>query len=103
MSQAVIVEAVRTPMGRRNGMLKDHHPAVLASIVMLESLRRSGVPAEAVDQVVWGCVTQVGDQGSNIGRVAWLSAGLPVETPATMVDVRCGSSQQAIHFAANLI
>jgi acetyl-CoA acyltransferase len=99
----VIVEVVRTPFGRRNGMLKDHHPAVLASIVMTEALRRSKVPPYEVDQVVWGCVTQVGDQGSNIGRISWLAAGFPVETPATTVDVRCGSSQQAIHFAANLI
>jgi acetyl-CoA acetyltransferase family protein len=102
-STPVIVEAVRTPFGRRNGMLKDHHPAILASLVMTEALRRSGVRPADVEQVVWGCVSQVGDQGSNIGRVAWLSAGYPVETPATTVDVRCGSSQQAIHFAANLI
>jgi acetyl-CoA acetyltransferase family protein len=84
-------------------MLKDHHPAVLAGVVMTEALNRSGVAAEAVEQVVWGCATQVGDQGSNIARVAWLSAGLPISTPGTTVDVRCGSSQQAIHFAANLI
>ena len=103
VQQPVIVEAVRTPFGRRNGMLKDHHPAVLASTVMVEALRRAGVRPGEVEQVVWGCVTQVGDQGSNIGRIAWLSAGLPVETPSTTVDVRCGSSQQAIHFGANLI
>jgi acetyl-CoA acyltransferase len=102
-STPVIVEAVRTPFGRRNGMLKDHHPAVLASIVMAEALRRTNVPPSAIDQIVWGCVTQVGDQGSNIGRVSWLAGGFPVETPATTVDVRCGSGQQAIHFAANLI
>jgi acetyl-CoA acetyltransferase family protein len=103
MPDALIVEAVRTPLGRRNGMLKELHPAVLSSIVMRAALERAEVPAEVVDQVVWGCVTAVGDQGSNIGRVSWLSAGLPYETPATTVDVRCGSSQQAIHFAANLI
>src|SRR5258708_3316733 len=99
----VIVEAVRTPFGRRNGMLKDHHPAVLASIVMAEALRRTNVQPSEVEQIVWGCVTQVGDQGSNIGRVSWLAGGFPVETPATTVDVRCGSGEQAIHFAANLI
>src|SRR5215472_3232785 len=101
--EALIVEAVRTPLGRRKGMLRDHHPAALAGTVMQEALRRTGVPADRVDQVVWGCATQVGDQGSNIGRVGWLTAGLPVEVPATTVDVRCGSSQQALHFAANLV
>ena len=101
--EALIVEAVRTPLGRRKGMLKDHHPAALAGTVMREALRRTGVPAARVDQVVWGCATQVGDQGSNIGRVGWLTAGLPIEVPATTVDVRCGSSQQALHFAANLV
>ena len=101
--RALIVEAVRTPFGRRKGMLREHHPAVLAGAVMQEALRRTGVPAGQVDQVVWGCATQVGDQGSNIGRVGWLTAGLPIEVPATTVDVRCGSSQQALHFAANLV
>jgi acetyl-CoA acyltransferase len=103
VGRAVIVEAVRTPFGRQNGMLREYHPAVLASLVMRDILARTGVPASAVDQVIWGCATQVGDQGSNIGRVAWLTAGFPVEIAATTVDVRCGSSEQAIHFADSLI
>ncbi|HEV2954002.1 MAG TPA: thiolase family protein [Candidatus Dormibacteraeota bacterium] len=103
MDEVVIVEAVRTPMGRRNGRLKDIHPVVLASLVMKELLARAGLEPVAVDDVVWGCVTQVGEQGVNVGRNAWLTAGFPVTTPATTVDRQCGSSQQAIHFAANLI
>jgi acetyl-CoA acyltransferase len=103
MREAVIVEAVRTPMGRRNGKLKDVHPVVLGSLVLRELVRRAGIEAGQVDDVVIGCVMQTGEQAVNIGRNAWLAAGFPVETPATTVDRQCGSSQQAIHFAANLI
>src|SRR5258706_4601136 len=103
MREAVIVEAVRTPIGRRNGKLKDIHPVVLGSLVLQEIIERSGIAPEQVDDVVFGCVTQVGEQSLNIARSAWLTAGFPVETPATTVDRQCGSSQQAIHFAANLI
>jgi acetyl-CoA acyltransferase len=103
MREAVIVEAVRTPMGRRNGKLKDVHPVVLGSQVLKELVHRAGVEAGQVDDVVFGCVMQTGEQAVNIGRNAWLAAGFPVETPATTVDRQCGSSQQAIHFAANLI
>ena len=103
MREAVIVEAVRTPIGRRNGKLKDMHPVVLGSLVLTEVINRAGIPAAEVDDVVFGCVSQHGEQGLNIGRDAWLAAGLPVTTPATTVDRQCGSSQQAIHFAANLI
>jgi acetyl-CoA acyltransferase len=103
MREAVIVEAVRTPMGRRNGKLKDIHPVVLGSMILKEIVNRSGVDPGLVDDVVFGCVTQTGEQSVNIGRNAWLAAGFPVETPATTVDRQCGSSQQAIHFAANLI
>jgi acetyl-CoA acyltransferase len=103
MREAVIVEAVRTPLGRRNGKLKELHPVVLGSMVLQELVRRAGIEPDLVDDVVFGCVSQVGEQALNIGRNAWLTAGFPVETPATTVDRQCGSSQQAIHFAANLI
>jgi acetyl-CoA acyltransferase len=103
MREAVIVEAVRTPIGRRNGKLKEVHPVVLGSQVLQELIRRAGIDPDQVDDVVFGCVTQVGEQSLNTGRSAWLTAGFPVTTPATTVDRQCGSSQQAIHFAANLI
>jgi acetyl-CoA acyltransferase len=103
MREAVIVEAVRTPMGRRNGKLRDIHPVVLGSMVLKELLGRAGIDPAQVEDVVFGCVMQTGEQAVNIGRNAWLAAGFPVETPATTVDRQCGSSQQAIHFAANLI
>jgi acetyl-CoA acyltransferase len=103
MREAVIVEAVRTPIGRRNGKLKDLHPVVLASLVLKEVVRRAGIEPQQVDDVVFGCVSQAGEQSLNVGRNAWLTAGFPVTTPATTVDRQCGSSQQAIHFAANLI
>jgi len=103
MREVVIVEAVRTPIGRRNGKLKDIHPVVLGSLVLQEIIKRAGIAPEQVDDVVFGCVTQVGEQSLNIARSAWLTAGFPVTTPGTTVDRQCGSSQQAIHFAANLI
>src|SRR4030081_1134994 len=103
MREAVIVEAVRSPIGRRNGRLKDMHPVVLGSLVLQEIIRRAGISPEQVEDVVFGCVTQAGEQSLNIARSAWLTAGFPVTTPATTVDRQCGSSQQAIHFAANLI
>jgi acetyl-CoA acyltransferase len=103
MPEAVIVEAVRTPLGKRNGKLKDFHPVVLGSMVLKELIQRAGIDPGLVEDVVFGCVTQTGEQSVNIGRGAWLTAGFPVETPATTVDRQCGSSQQAIHFAANLI
>ena len=103
MREAVIVEAVRTPIGRRNGKLKDIHPVVLGSLVLKEVVSRAGIDPGQVDDVVFGCVSQVGEQSLNVGRNAWLTAGFPVTTPATTVDRQCGSSQQAVHFAANLI
>src|SRR5215470_4321282 len=103
MREVVIVEAVRTPIGRRNGKLKDVHPVVLGSLVMKEVVGRAGIEPAQVDDVVFGCVSQVGEQSLNVGRNAWLAAGFPVTTPATTVDRQCGSSQQAIHFASNLI
>ena len=101
--EVVIVEAVRTAVGRRNGALKDMHPVMLAAHALRELVRRAGVDPALVEDVVWGCVSQVGEQGLNIGRNAVLAAGFPIEVPATTVDRQCGSGQQAIHFAANLI
>src|SRR5438309_4346208 len=103
MREVVIVEAVRTPIGRRNGKLKEIHPVVLGSLVLKEVVNRAGIKPEQVEDVVFGCVSQAGEQSLNVARNAWLTAGFPVTTPATTVDRQCGSSQQAIHFAANLI
>ena len=98
--EAVIVEAVRTPTAKRNGKLKDWHPVDLLAEVLNETVARSKIDAGKVDDVICGCVSQIGEQSLNIGRNAWLAAGLPEEVPATTVDRQCGSSQQAIHFAA---
>jgi len=103
MREAVIVEAVRTPFGKRNGALRDIHPVLLGTLVLKELVERTGIDPAQVDDVVWGCVGQVGEQSANVGRNTWLAAGFPVEVPATTVDRQCGSSQQALHFAANLI
>jgi len=100
---AVIVEAVRTPVGRghrEKGDLRDVHPADLLGRVYVEVLRRAGVDPEAVDNVISGCVYQIGEQSAGISRSAWLQKGLPETTGATTVDIRCGSGQQAVHFAA---
>src|SRR5688572_7210467 len=98
--EAVIIEAVRTPLGKRNGALKDWHPVDLLAEVLNETIARSGVDAAKVDDVICGCVSQIGEQTFNVTRNAWLAAGLPEEVPATTVDRQCGSSQQAAHFAA---
>ena len=98
--EAVIVEAVRTPTAKRNGKLKDWHPVDLLAEVLNETVARSNLDGGKVDDVICGCVSQIGEQSLNIGRNAWLAAGLPEEVPATTVDRQCGSSQQAIHFAA---
>jgi len=103
MAEAVIVEAVRIPSGKRNGKLGDFHPTELASAVLNDVLRRAGIEHSVVDDIVMGCVLPVGDQGLNIARNSALLAGFPVEVPATTVDRQCGSGQQAVHFAANLI
>ncbi len=97
---AVIVDAVRTPGGRRNGLLKDWHPADLAAHVLNALVERNHLDPALVDDVIMGCVSQVGEQSLNIGRNAVLAAGWPERVPATTVDRQCGSSQQAIHFAA---
>ena len=100
MHEAVIVDAVRTPAGKRNGMLKDWHAADLLAHVLKALEERNNLDPALVDDVVTGCVMQVGEQAINVGRNAVLAAGWPETVPATTVDRQCGSSQQAIHFAA---
>src|SRR5256885_424812 len=103
MANPVIVEAVRTPIGKRNGGLSGMHAAEILAVAQVEVVKRSGIAPGDVEQIVGGCVTQAGEQASNVTRNAWLSAGLPYEVAATTVDCQCGSSQQANHFVANLI
>jgi acetyl-CoA C-acetyltransferase len=103
MADVVIVEAVRTPVGRRNGGLSTVHPADLLGAALSEVVGRSGIDPAEVEQVVGGCVSQVGEQSFNITRTAWLSAGLPLGTAATTVDTQCGSSQQATNVATSLV
>jgi acetyl-CoA acyltransferase len=97
---AVIIDAVRSAVGKRNGALADVHAADLSAYVLQELVVRSGIDPRLVDDVIWGVANQAGDQASNLGRSAVLAAGWPATVPATTVDRRCGSSQQAIHFAA---
>ncbi|HWS44526.1 MAG TPA: steroid 3-ketoacyl-CoA thiolase [Acidimicrobiia bacterium] len=99
----VIVEAVRSPLGRRNGALATVHPADLLGAVQAEAIGRAGIDPLAVGQVIGGCVSQVGEQTFNIARTAWLSSGLPLEVAATTVDSQCGSSQQATNLAAAMV
>lgn len=103
MREAVIVEAVRTPIGRRKGMLSGIRPEELAAMVLKEVVRRAGIEAYLVEDVIMGCVTQAGEQGFCIGRVAALIADFPIHVPGVAIDRQCGSSQQAIHFAAQAI
>ena len=104
--EVVIVEAVRTPVGRghpEKGQYHDVHPNALLGAVFTEVIARSGIDAEAVEDVIAGCVLAYGEQSVNIGRNAWLQAGLPFETPATTIDRQCGSAQQAVNFGAALV
>lgn len=103
MTDVVIVDAVRTPVGRRNGGLSTMHPADLLGVPLTALFDRTGVDPGEVGQVIGGCVSQIGMQSFNIARTAWLAAGLPLETAATTVDTQCGSSQQATDIAAALI
>src|SRR5437588_5747943 len=100
MGDAVIVDAVRTPVGRRNGAYKDVHPVDLSAHILNSLVERTGIDPVVVDDVVWGCVMQVGEQAVNVARNAVLGAGWPESVPGTTVDRQCGSSQQAVHFAA---
>src|SRR5437899_10936388 len=100
MRDAVIVEAVRTPVGKRNGGLAGIHSADLSAHVLEALVARTGIDPVLVDDVIWGCVMQIGEQTFDIARTAVLSAGWPESIPGTTVDRQCGSSQQAVHFAA---
>jgi acetyl-CoA acyltransferase len=100
MRDAVIVEAVRTPVGRRHGALAGVHPVDLSAHVLRALADRSGIDPAVVDDVIWGCVSQVGEQAINVGRNAVLAAGWPESVPGTSIDRQCGSSQQSLHFAA---
>jgi len=100
MNTAVIVDAIRTPLGKRNGRMKNWHPVDLAAEVMSSLVKRTGIDPAMIDDVVMGCVMQVGEQGLNVARNAVLAAGWPDTVPGTTVDRQCGSSQQAAHFAA---
>ena len=100
MRSAVIVDAVRTPVGRRNGKLKDIHPVDLASIPLNALMERNDVDPSLVEDVIMGCVMQTGEQAYNVGRNAALAAGFPEDVVGTTIDRQCGSSQQSAHFAA---
>ncbi|MGK2853356.1 MAG: thiolase family protein [Microbacteriaceae bacterium] len=103
MRETVIVAAVRTPVGKRNGGLSAQHAVDLSAVVLKELVERSGVDTALIDDVVWGCVSQVGDQSSNVGRYAVLAAGWPESIPGTTVNRACGSSQQALDFAVQAV
>ncbi len=103
MTNIVIVDAVRTPIGKRNGGLSTLHPAQVLATVQRAIIDRTGIDPAEVGQVVAGCVSQVGEQAFNVGRTAWLSAGLPLSVATTTIDTQCGSSQQAINLAAALV
>jgi acetyl-CoA acetyltransferase family protein len=100
---ALIVDAVRTPLGKRGGALSEFHPVALGAHVLEAVLQRAGVEPDAVQQVLFGCVSQVGEQSLNVARNAVLMAGWPIEIPGTTLDFQCGSSQQAVHLAASQI
>jgi acetyl-CoA C-acetyltransferase len=103
MAEAYIVDAVRTPVGKRGGGLAAVHPADLGAVVLSALVQRTGIDPAAVEDVVFGCVDTVGPQAGDIARTAWLAAGLPDHVPGTTVDRQCGSSQQAVHFAAQAV
>lgn len=103
MAEAYIVEAVRAPVGRRGGGLSGVHPADLGAHVLSTLMARSGVDPSAVEDVIFGCLDAVGPQAGDIARTCWLAAGLPEEVPGVTVDRQCGSSQQAVHFAAQAV
>src|SRR6059036_2780575 len=103
MPEPVIIEAVRTPIGKRNGRLAGLHPAEILAAVQTEVIKRAGIEPAEVEQIVGGCVTQAGEQAANVTRNAWLSTGLPYAVAATTIDSQCGSSQQANHMVAGLI
>ena len=103
MNEAVIVEAVRIPFGRREGMYRELRPDAMLAHTLCGLVERAGIAPTVVEDVIAGCVTQAGEQGANIGRLATLLAGFPFHVPAATLDRMCGSSQQAVHFAAQAI
>src|SRR5438874_9535058 len=103
MPEAYIVDAVRTPVGKRGGGLSQVHPADLGAHVLRALVERTGVDPAVVEDVVFGCVDAIGPQAGDIARTCWLAAGLPEEVPGTTIDRQCGSSQQAVHFAAQAV
>jgi acetyl-CoA C-acetyltransferase len=100
---AYIVEACRTPVGKRGGALSQVHPADLGAHILKAVVERSGIDPAAVDDVIFGCIDQIGPQAGDIARTAWLAAGFPEEVPGVTIDRQCGSSQQAVHFAAQAV
>lgn len=103
MREVVIVEGIRTPVGKRNGALKDVRPDDLAGEVLKKLIEKAGIDPAIVDDVILGCVSQVGEQAGDVARIAALIAGFPIEVPGTTIDRQCGSSQQAVHFASQAI
>jgi acetyl-CoA C-acetyltransferase len=103
MAEAYIIDAVRTPVGRRNGSLSQEHPADLGAHVLKALVERTQIDPRSVEDVIFGCVDTIGPQAGDIARTCWLAAGLPDEVPGTTVDRQCGSSQQAVHFAAQAV
>jgi acetyl-CoA C-acetyltransferase len=101
--EAFIVDACRTPVGKRGGSLAQVHPADLGAHILKATVERSGIDPAAVDDVIFGCIDQVGPQAGDIARTAWLAAGFPDEVPGVTIDRQCGSSQQAVHFAAQAV
>ena len=103
MAEAYIIDAVRTPVGKRGGGLSQVHPADLGAFPIQQLMARTGIDPAAVEDVVFGCLDTIGPQAGDIARTAWLAAGLPEEVPGTTIDRQCGSSQQAVHFASQAV
>src|SRR5436190_17494403 len=103
MSEAYIIDAVRTPGGKRNGGLSGVHPVDLGAHVLRALVERVGVDPDAVDDVIFGCIDTIGPQSGDIARTSWLAAGYPETVPGVTIDRQCGSSQQAVHFAAQAV
>ena len=102
MNEIVIIDAIRTPLGKRKGWLREQHPVKLGAHVVRALLQRNGLGVKQVDHLVFGCVSQVGEQTMNVARNIGLEAELPIEAPGTSIDFQCGSSQQAIHLALGM-
>src|SRR5438093_4978984 len=103
MAEAYIIDACRTPVGKRGGGLSQVHPADLGAFILKALVERSGVDPNIVDDVIFGCIDQIGPQAGDIARTAWLVAGFSEDVPGVTIDRQCGSSQQAVHFAAQAV